>query len=302
MLTVDGLYPIRTATALTGVNPVTLRAWERRYGLIRPQRTPKGHRLYSEADIARIKRILELLEQGIPISRTREVLDREAGLNAPAAATAAPSGKTPWTQYRDQLRQGIIALDALSLDRAYNEALSLYPLELVGRELLLPLLDDYRAGSAAGGERQLQAHFLEAYLRHRLGARFHHQLARARGPRVLSACLPGEICEIPTLFFALCAVEHGYRVVYTGRPLPLEVVTGAARREDLAATLLYGDCRADRGSLQAVLSRLPDTPAHRLFLSGPGAAEAAVAPIQALPADISRALQTLDRALLTPTD
>lgn len=302
MLTVDGLYPIRTATALTGVNPVTLRAWERRYGLIRPQRTPKGHRLYTEADIARIKRILELLEQGIPISRTREVLDREAGSGDPAVTATAPPGETPWPRYRAQLCEAVAALDALAMDRAYNEALALYPLDMVGRELLLPLLDDYREGAAAGGEPQLQAHFLEAYLRHRLGARFHQQLPRARGPAVLTACLPGEVCEIPTLFFALCAVEHGYRVVYTGRPLPLQAVAGAARRKGLAATLLYGDCRADPGGLHAVLSRLPEAPGHRLFLSGPGAAEAAVAPIQALPADIAQALQTLDRALIDTAD
>ena len=47
----DALYPIRTVSTLTGVHPVTLRAWERRYGLIRPHRTPKGHRLYTRADV-----------------------------------------------------------------------------------------------------------------------------------------------------------------------------------------------------------------------------------------------------------
>ncbi len=297
MLTVDGLYPIRTATALTGVNPVTLRAWERRYGLLRPQRTPKGHRLYTDADIERIKHILELLEQGIPISRTREVLDREAGLTSPGE-TSAPPGDSPWGHYRERMEKALAALDPLTMDQAYNEALSLYPVELVGQELILPLLEDYRNAAAAGGEVQLQAHFLESYLRHRLGARFHHQYARARGPRLLIACLPGEICEIPTLVFALCAVEHGYRVIYTGRPLPLEVVTRHGRRDDLVGTVLFGDSRADQGSLKAVLQRLPADPEHQLFLSGPGAERAAAPPVQALPLEIGRALQALDRALI----
>ena len=58
------LYPIREVSRLTGVNSVTLRAWERRYGLIRPQRTPKGHRLYAQDDISRIERILQWLNRG----------------------------------------------------------------------------------------------------------------------------------------------------------------------------------------------------------------------------------------------
>ena len=55
--------PMRTIASLTGVNPVTLRAWERRYGLIQPQRTNKGQRLYTEQDVAKIRRVLELLQQ-----------------------------------------------------------------------------------------------------------------------------------------------------------------------------------------------------------------------------------------------
>ena len=55
----QGLLPIREVARLTGVNPVTLRAWERRYGLIVPQRTPKGHRLYSGAQIDQVRQVLD---------------------------------------------------------------------------------------------------------------------------------------------------------------------------------------------------------------------------------------------------
>ena len=69
-----GWFPIRTVSSLTGVKPVTLRAWERRYQLLTPRRTDKGHRLYSRDDIDRITRLQTLLEQGIPV--------REAAGNA----------------------------------------------------------------------------------------------------------------------------------------------------------------------------------------------------------------------------
>jgi len=70
----EGVYPIRTVSELTGVNAITLRAWERRYGLFSPERTSKGHRLYSKQDIVKIKLVLDLLDQGISIGRVKHLL------------------------------------------------------------------------------------------------------------------------------------------------------------------------------------------------------------------------------------
>jgi len=67
-------YPIRTVSSLTGVNAITLRAWERRYGLIKPVRTPSGHRLYTRTDIDMIHRIVALLDKGIAIGQVRTAL------------------------------------------------------------------------------------------------------------------------------------------------------------------------------------------------------------------------------------
>lgn len=71
----EPLYPIREVSRLTGVNAITLRAWERRYALIEPVRTDSGHRLYTQAHIERIKSAVKLTEQGIPISRVKGLLD-----------------------------------------------------------------------------------------------------------------------------------------------------------------------------------------------------------------------------------
>ncbi len=64
----EELFPIREVARLTGINPVTLRAWERRYGLIQPLRTESGHRLYSMADIERVRSILDWVERGVAVS------------------------------------------------------------------------------------------------------------------------------------------------------------------------------------------------------------------------------------------
>ena len=73
-----GLYPIRTVSRLTGVPPVTLRAWERRYRLITPTRTEKGHRLYTDADIERVRQVLALMERGVGVGQVGPFLARAA--------------------------------------------------------------------------------------------------------------------------------------------------------------------------------------------------------------------------------
>ncbi len=131
-------FPIRTVSALTGVSTVTLRAWERRYGLLRPVRTPSGHRLYTHANVEEIRRVLALVERGIPVSRVRQVLDAETASRAPDAAGS------PWTDYQDRMAAAIAGLDEQSLDDVYDEALSLHPIESVTRRVVLPLLEQAR--------------------------------------------------------------------------------------------------------------------------------------------------------------
>src|SRR5690606_39868553 len=84
----DELFPIREVVRLTGVNPVTLRAWERRYGLIQPLRTEGGHRLYSQADVEAIRSIITWTERGVAVSKGAQLLER--GASGRTEATAEP--------------------------------------------------------------------------------------------------------------------------------------------------------------------------------------------------------------------
>jgi len=68
------LYTIGEVADLCEVNPVTLRAWQRRYGLLKPVRTDGGHRLFSDADIDRIREIKHWIEQGVQVSKVKTLL------------------------------------------------------------------------------------------------------------------------------------------------------------------------------------------------------------------------------------
>lgn len=228
------LFPIRTVSSLTGVNSVTLRAWERRYGLIRPQRTAKGHRLYSRDDIDLINRVLALLDRGVSIGQVREALARQSTAGDAAAAADV------WTRYRQRMTAAIIRFDENALEDTYNEALSLYAIREVTAKLVVPLLRELgRRWETAEGS-VAEEHFFSVYLRNKLGARFHHRPRTARGPRLLCSCLPGERHVVGILLFALSAVDEDYRVVLLGSDLPLEELPLAARRGEADCIVLSG--------------------------------------------------------------
>jgi DNA-binding transcriptional MerR regulator/methylmalonyl-CoA mutase cobalamin-binding subunit len=227
-------YPISTVSTLTGVNAVTLRAWERRYGLIQPQRTKKGHRLYSAEDIKRIREILRLVEEGVSIGQVRAVLD----------ASELPPGEigadNTWGTYRQHMVSAIENFDEAGLEHVYNEAMSLYPVEIVTRRLLVPLLKELgdRWENATGSV--AEEHFFGVYMRNKLGARFHHRQGNPQGPRLLVACLPGELHEIGLLLFALSAHDRGFQIILLGADMPLEELPIVVRRAHCDAVVLSG--------------------------------------------------------------
>lgn len=79
----QALYPIREVSRLTGIKPITLRAWERRYGLVEPVRTASGHRLYTENHLAIIKEAITLVDSGLPISQVKTILNERSELLTP---------------------------------------------------------------------------------------------------------------------------------------------------------------------------------------------------------------------------
>lgn len=239
--------PIRTICSLTGVNPMTLRAWERRYGLVRPMRTPKGHRLYTHQDVDRIRHVQALVQRGVPISRVRDLLDTR-----PETADAErPQG--PWRGYHDRMAAAISQFDERELDQVYDEALSIHPIEKMTRNMILPLLVHL-------GERWqklpgaiAEEHFFAMYLRSKLGARLQHRMRYATGPRIVAACVPGEQHEIGLLLFALEAHHAGLQTVLLGADTPLEDVAIAQRRSGSDAVVISSSVEPAPGFLERTL-------------------------------------------------
>ncbi|EKP0308099.1 MerR family transcriptional regulator [Aeromonas veronii] len=127
----EGIYPIREVSRLTGVNAVTLRAWQRRYGLVQPARTEKGHRLYSEQDIRQIGEILSWLERGVSIGQVKGLLSE------PHCEPVSDH----WQQTLEQFSQALLAFNQRKAEAELNDLLASYPFELVRSRVLQPLVE-----------------------------------------------------------------------------------------------------------------------------------------------------------------
>jgi DNA-binding transcriptional MerR regulator len=255
------LFPIRTVAHLTGVKPVTLRAWERRHGLINPQRTPSGHRLYGRAQIEVIHRILGLLDKGLPISQV------ERALAAPG--TERPSTEQgPWKTYRERVVAAVARYDDDELDDVYSQALSLYPIERVTDGLLLPVLQELGRRWKSGEGTIAEEHFFSVYVRNKLGARFHHRPRTRAAPRILAACMPDEQHELGLLIFSLAAHARGLHIVMLAAHTPLEELPLAARRARCDAIVLSSTLTPPEGVIALKLAALVKAAHVPVFVGG----------------------------------
>lgn len=256
--------PMRTVCALTGMNPVTLRAWERRYGWIRPQRTLKGHRLYTHEHVELIRRVLSLVERGVAIGQVGPLLSGQ-GESRPQRAQG------PYRQYVDSMGAAISRFDERELDRLYDQALSFHPVHHVTRHVLLPLLEEVgeRWRTLPGGV--AEEHFFAMYMRNKVGARLQHRMRYAEGALLVAACLPGEMHDIGLMLFALEAHDAGLRTLLLGAHVPLDEIAVTQKRVCARAVILSSTIPPEPGVLRRDLPKLVRKVGVPVFVGGPTA-------------------------------
>ena len=262
--TSQALFPIRTVSELTGVNSITLRAWENRYGLIEPVRKSSGHRLYTQEHIDLINRVVGLLDRGMRIGQVSAALRSEA-----EETTAGGEEQTDhWKRYINGMIAAIIRFDEEGLERIYGEALSHYPVRLVTEKLLTPLLRELGERWITGNGSVAEEHFFGFYLRNKLGARFHHRARNQVGPKLLLACMPGDMHEIGLLLFALDACDRGFQTILLGANMPLDELPAAIKKTGSDAVVLSGVIQPSKAVIESELPKLVADISVPVFLGG----------------------------------
>jgi len=164
--------------------------------------------------------------------------------------------------------EAVSRFDEHALEAVYNDAMSLYPVDVVTTRLIMPLLEELgkrwqkKSGSIA------EEHFFSVYLRNKLGARFHHQNLRNSGPKLIMACLPGEHHEFGILLFALTAHSKGYQVILLGADLPATELIQVAQRTDSQGIVLAGSASLNCDSISEDINVLTSTLSIPVFIGG----------------------------------
>jgi len=215
-----------------GVSPELLRAWERRYGLLQPERSPGGFRLYSDADVARVRAMRRHLGEGLSAAEAAR-LARETGLDD---RVAVPDDGTPLLEgARGDLRAALLRFDEAAAHAALDRLLSGFALDTVLRDAVVPLLHELGEEWARGETTVGQEHFASQLLRGRLLS-LGRGWDRGSGPRALLAAPPGELHDLGLVVFGLALRERGWRITFLGADTPLETLLETAN--DLAPDLI----------------------------------------------------------------
>lgn len=236
---------------LTGVTPDALRAWERRYGLLQPARTPGGFRLYGDDDARRIRTMQRLMAEGLSASEAAQrALTGEAG-----ERQASEVAEEPLDRLRDAFARTLVALDEPALQAAVDDLLARFDIDTVIRDVLLPALHRLGEEWAAGTVSVAQEHFGVNIVRDRLVA-LGRGWDRGLGPRALLACPPGQLHDVSLVMFGLALRRRGWRVSFLGANTPLSSVKEAVDALRPEVAVLYSPNWAEHKGVEGELAAL----------------------------------------------
>ena len=228
------MFTIKQAAARSGLTVPTVRAWERRYGVVHPERTASGYRLYDDAAIGRLIAMRHLVERhGFrPSQAADQVLAGGAELAALLDRAAAESetevvsrtGASPANRSAELVDAFVTAAQALDvggMDRVLDEAFAAQRFEAALEDVLFPALRRVGEGWSEGSLDVSMEHAASESIRRRL-VRFYESVASAAAPQVIVGLPPGSHHEIGALAFAIAARRGGLETIYLGADVPLE--------------------------------------------------------------------------------
>jgi DNA-binding transcriptional MerR regulator/methylmalonyl-CoA mutase cobalamin-binding subunit len=230
------MYSIKAVSQATGLTVETLRAWERRYGVVEPQRDDMGRRVYGPEDVLRLRRLREATERGHPISRLVALdeaaladLLHEPERRPPSAAASA---------FVERILDAARRFAADECEQALTLAISLMPPARLIEEVLEPLLHEVGDRWHSGQFSIAQERLVSTVVRKHVGLIVETYGRTARRQAIVFATLVGERHELGLLMSAMVCASHGCKVHYLGADLPPEEVARYARAVGAAVVAL----------------------------------------------------------------
>jgi DNA-binding transcriptional MerR regulator/methylmalonyl-CoA mutase cobalamin-binding subunit len=283
-------FNLKVVLRETGLAADTLRAWERRYGLPVPQRSPGGHRLYSQHDIETVKWLVARQNEGLSISRAVELWKDELSQGRDPLAELESRPATGLSSFQQPIflppETNIDAIRAHWLaaclnfnesvaEQALNQAFSMYPVETVCVDVLQRGMAELGMLWYEGRASVQQEHFASGLAMRRLDALLSASPSPTRGKTILVGCPPEEWHTFSALMLTLFLRRRGLSVIYLGANVPINRFeeTVAAVSADLvllAAHHLVSAATLQQTSLQLSAQGAKVVYGGRIFNLQPG--------------------------------
>jgi len=253
-----GKYRIGAVTRLTGLSADVVRVWERRYGAIQPQRSQAGTRLYSEADITRLRQLRQAIKKGLSISQAARLPEADLA-SAVSEVSQATDTASPYAIVRQRFLEAIARMDVVTADQEMSRAATLFPARDLIKQIVAPLLAEIGDRWAHREIGVAHEHVATNLLRNLLSSLMRLYPPDGRAETIVLATPAGERHEFGILLAALVAATRGWRVVYVGTDLPADEITYAIRmtRSRYVALSLVNQHPEAADELRALAQRLP---------------------------------------------
>ncbi len=265
MLNKTPAYNLKAVLKETGLAADTLRAWERRYGLPAPQRTPGGHRLYSQYDVETIKWLMARQAEGLSISRAVDLWNEQTGSGTDPLAGLAPlafssaqtsTADTSLSALRDEWIAACLNFSETAAEQALNKAFSIFPVEAVCSEVIQKGMSEIGDLWYENNASVQQEHFASGLAMRRLDALLNASPAPTRNETVLIGCPPGEWHTLTPLLLALFLRRRGLNVIYLGANVPAERFAETVQKVKANLVILSAQTLINAASLQAAAFHL----------------------------------------------
>jgi MerR family transcriptional regulator, light-induced transcriptional regulator len=243
---------MRVVTRRTGLSADLLRAWERRHEVVKPSRSEGGRRLYSDADIERLRLLYRATLAGRSIGQVAELSteglsalvrqDAAADAETELASQGAPGSELmtspPAAGYLADCTRSVERLDAPGLDATLRRAAVALPAAVLLDAVVVPLLERLGTRWREGTLRPVHGHLASAILRRLLDRVIESASSPLATANLVVATPAGQVHEFGALLVAATAAAEGWRVTYLGTDLPAEDIAEAAARTRARAAAL----------------------------------------------------------------
>ncbi|AWC28175.1 MerR family transcriptional regulator [Bacillus cytotoxicus] len=222
MPTLKGKYNIKAVSKMLGIQPSTLRAWERRYHIVAPKRNDAGHRLYTEEHIQILKWLIDQVNKGIAIGQAVQILERNRLQNHNEIEMAYNKEML----LVDDILHSLLKFDEVKASAFVNEAFSIYPIEKVITHIFLEITKQLEKLEGTNQVTMVQMQYVESFLGTRIGMIYHNAYVPKSSAlqSVFAFCGPGEVQALQLFILTVYLRLKGYQTIYIGTGLQEEKI------------------------------------------------------------------------------